>query len=93
MDANQAHQTETLVNQNITSSYVWSYVIGRVSSSAADGSTYLIDPLAGLDKSVPLAHQEALYSALSASGYIITDTNDYIASGAFVGASTKRISW
>lgn len=93
MDATQAHQTELAVNGNINGSYVWSYVIGRISSSAAEGATYLIDPLAGLDKSVPLAHQDALYSALSASGYTITDTNDLISSGAFVGAPTKRISW
>lgn len=93
MDATQAHQAETLTNENVTSSYVWSYVMERISASSAAGATYLIDPLAGLDKSVPLAHQDALYGALSASGYFITDTNDYIASGAFVGASTKRISW
>ena len=93
MDATQAHQTETLANENITGSHVWTYVIGRVSASAEKGAEYLIAPLPGLAESVPLAHQAALYGALSASGYTITDTNDYIASGAFAGAPTKRISW
>ena len=93
MDATQAHQTELTVNGNITSSYVWTYVIGRISASAAEGASYLIDPMAGLDRSVPLDHQVALYGALSASGYTITETNDLIASGAFAGAPTKRISW
>lgn len=93
MDATQAHQAETFTNENITSSYVWEYVAERISASAAAGAEYLIDPLSGLDKSIPLANQSALYGALSASGYYITDTNDYIAYGAFAGAPTKRISW
>ena len=93
MDATQANQTETFTNENVTGSYVWAYVMNRISSAAAEGANYLTNPIDGLDKSVPLAHQSALYGALSASGYIITETNSLITSGAFSGAPTKRISW